>query len=169
MTQMGAGHMRNLIQPLLVLVSFLAAGLALLFRPHSVETPRNAELATATSRNKEEITDEEIPLREAAMRTYERVKDTQGGAIARELDKSWEEILFYCCYALAEKIPIYGQFPPSRIKARVYLQNSHTRRIVFEGNITHAKSLYAGEEGASNLYVMQNDLARAVEVIKQQM
>ena len=163
----GASHMRNLIQPLLVLVSFLAGGLALLFRPHAAETPRNAELAT--SGNKEQITDEEIPLREAAMRTYEGVKDAQGGAIARELDKSWEEILFYCCYALAEKIPIYGQFPPSRIKARVYLQSSHTRRIVFEGNITHAESLYAGEEGASNLYVMQNDLARAVEAIKQLM
>jgi len=157
--------MRDLIQRLLVLLSFLAAGYVLLFRPHAAQVRSNGEPATATSGNKEEITDEEIPLRKAAMRTYE---DARGGIIPRELDKSWEEILSYCCYILAEKIPIYGQFPPSRIKALVYLQNSHPRRIVFDGSITHVKSLFAGEEGASNPYVLKSDLTRAIEAIKQQ-
>jgi hypothetical protein len=164
MTQMGAGQM-NSIQRLLVLLSFLAAGFALLFRPHTAQAQGGGEPATATPGNKEEMTDEEIPLREAATRTYE---DT-GGAIARGLDKSSEEILSYYCYALADKIPIYGRFPPSHKKGKVDLTSSHTRRIVFEGNITHAKSLYAGEEGASNLYVLKSDLARAIEGIKQQL
>jgi len=156
---------RSLIPHLLVVLSFLAAGFALLFRPLAAQTPRDGEHATATYGNKEEMADEEIPLREAAMRTYE---DARGGIIPRELDKSWEEILSYCCYILAEKIPIYGQFPPSRIKALVYLQNPHPRRIVFDGSITHAKSLFAGEKGASNPYVLKSDLTRAIEAIKQQ-
>jgi len=166
MTQIGGQVMRDLILHLLVLLSFLAAGFVLLFRPHPAQAPGNVEPATATSGNKEEINDEEIPLREAAMRTYE---GTRGGLIPPELDKSWEEILSYYCYVLAEKIPIYGQFPPSRTKALVYLQNSHTRRVVFDGSITHAKSLFAGEEGASNLYVLKGDLTSAIETIKQQM
>jgi hypothetical protein len=164
MTHMGVGHM-NSIQRLLVLLSFLAAGFALLFPPQTVQARSNGEPATAKSEDKEEMTGEEIPLREAATRTYE---DT-GGAIARGLGKSSEEVLSYYCYALAEKVPIYGQFPPSHKKEKVDLNSSHTRRIMFEGNITYAKSLYAGEEGASYLYVLKGDLARAIEEIKQQL
>jgi len=40
---------------------------------------------------------------------------------------------------------------------------------VFYGSITHAKSWFAGEEGASNLYVLKGDLTRAIATIKQQM
>jgi len=158
-----------LIPHLLVVLSFLAAGFALLFRPLAAQTPRDGEPATATYGNKEEMADEEIPLREAAMWTYEEVKDTRGGVIVRDLNETSEKILSYYCYALSERIPIYGQFSLSHREGRVDLDSPHTRRIVFDGSITNAKPLYAGEEGASNLFVLKSDLVRAIEGIKQQM
>jgi hypothetical protein len=151
-------------------ILFGLIGLALFYysRPRTVRTPMNMRAATATSREAE-VTEEEIPLREAATRANEELKDTRGGRLARGLNKSSDEILSYYCYALADKIPIYGQLPPSRRKEQVDLNSGRTRIIVFEGNTTHARSLYSGEEGASNLYVLKSHLVRAIQALKVEM
>jgi hypothetical protein len=109
-----------------------------------------------------------VPLYEAARRTYDEVKDTRGGKIARGLNNNPEKIIRYYAYALAAKIPIYGTPALSKYVRKIDLKlGSSAIRIEFRNGIACAVSSFAdGLENADNLFVYESDLDRGIEIIK---
>jgi hypothetical protein len=110
----------------------------------------------------------EVPLWEAARRTYDECKHTRGGKIAQGLNNSQDEIISYYAYALAEKIPIYGTPPLSSKKEKVALKlGSSALRIEFRNGVAYAVSAFSdGLENSNSLFVYEDELEQAIAKIK---
>ena len=110
----------------------------------------------------------EVPLWEAARRTYDECRQTPGGKIAQGLNNWSDEIISYYAYALAEKIPIYGTPPLSLKKEKVALKlGSSALRIEFRNCAAYAVSAFSdGLGNSNNLFVYEGELEQAIAKIK---
>jgi hypothetical protein len=110
-----------------------------------------------------------VPLLEAARRAYEQTRGTlvAGVAEARFGDEDRREgTLTWFCYALATRLAIHGNWPPSRVPEEIdwaIVGKRHSFRMRDDALILHEHS---GDGYYENLYVLAHELPRALEEIK---
>jgi hypothetical protein len=109
-------------------------------------------------------TSKTVPLKEAATRAYE-----QGGLMAKaaERDHTPEETLIYLCYALCDRLTVFGNKAPSRMPQPVPVRRIGGSRYDFAAENDEivarertGKGVYRG------LYVLDDELVRALREIK---
>ncbi len=132
----------------------------------AVKTPAdnaNASPRPSSARRKE------VPLWEASRRTYDALRNTRSGEMARSINDSTDGIIQYYAYTIADKIPLYGTPALSTAKERITLNlNSSEVRIEFHNLTARTISMFGGgTEDHENLFVYEDDLDTMIHEIRE--
>jgi hypothetical protein len=102
-----------------------------------------------------------VPLKEAAMRAYEQTRGHMSAGLA---EASGDTPITWYCWALWQRIPIYGCYVPSRLLEEI--PDAHKGQYGFrlEGNEPVLQQ-HSGKARYENLHVRGNVLPEAIRSI----
>jgi hypothetical protein len=102
-----------------------------------------------------------VPLKEAATRAYEQTRESLSAGLA---EASGDSPITWYCYALWQRIPIYGCYAPSRLLEEI--PDAHKNRYSFrmEGDEVVLRQ-HSGNARYENLRVRGDVLPKAIRSI----
>jgi hypothetical protein len=113
---------------------------------------------------------QQLSLVEAATQAYEQTKGTTPAAFAEgsaDPETRNEDIITWYCFYLAERLPIYGNQPPSRVSEKInWAAVGKRMNFRFRNGALRLIETFRDEQYYENLYVDEKDLKGAVEQLK---